>query len=383
MTQSKPKVLLVDDVQANLTVLRALLSDMEYELIYASSGNEALKHLLKHEFAVVLLDVQMPEMDGYEVASYARENPVTRDVPIIFVTAMHHNEENVLQGYGSGAVDFLFKPINPHVLRAKVRVFVELYMSRRKLSDEVGAHEKTLASLRLANEALRHFTNAASHDLRAPLRSINGFLQALAEELGDGIGDEARHYLSRSRGAANRMSALLDSLLGYAGLQRPVTAGRVDCTALIDQVRSDLNEQLSSANVALEAATLPALYGDEGRLYQLFLNLINNAIKFHRRDGMPRRIAVTAEVSEQEAVFCVEDNGIGIDSGQQKRIFDAFTRVHSAAEYAGSGLGLAICKQIVEQHDGRIWVESEVLSGSRFYVAFPRKWTEWDSSANG
>jgi signal transduction histidine kinase len=373
MTQLTPKVLLVDDVEANLIALRALLVDIDYELVCANSGNEALKHLLKHEFAVVLLDVQMPEMDGYEVASYARQNPATRDVPIIFVTAMHHNEENVLQGYGSGAVDFLFKPINPHVLRAKVRVFVELYTGRRKLADEVTAHQKTLESLRLANDALRHFTTAASHDLRAPLRTIGGFLDALAEELGERIGAQALHYLTRSRGAATRMNVLLDSLLGYARLQRPVTCTRVDCTALIDQVRSDLNEQLTTANVELESTALPSLYGDEGRLYQLFLNLINNAIKFHRRDGEPRRIAVSAEVNEVEDLICFADNGIGIDPDQQKKIFDAFARLHSAAAYEGSGLGLAICKEIVEQHGGRIWVESQVSSGSRFYVAFPHR----------
>jgi signal transduction histidine kinase len=368
VTQAKPKVLLVDDVEANLTALQAVLAEADCDLICASSGNEALKQLLRNEFAVVLLDVQMPEMDGYEVATYARQNPMTREVPIIFLTAMQHTEANVLEGYGAGAVDFLSKPIDPYVLRAKVRVFVELYLSRRRLADEVAAHEVTLASLRLANEALRHFTNAASHDLRAPLRSMNGFLRALEEDAGDQLGPEARSHLARSRKAAERMAALLESLLAYARLQRPAARTRVDCTALLEQVRGDLSAQLAAADVVLESGSLPTVCGDEGRLYQLFLNLIGNAIKFHRPE-LPRRIAVSAAVRPDEVLFCVEDNGIGIADEQQKRIFDAFTRLHSVKEYEGSGLGLAICREIVEQHKGRIWVESEAAKGSRFYVA--------------
>jgi signal transduction histidine kinase len=259
------------------------------------------------------------------------------------------------------------------VLRAKVRVFVELYSSRRRLEDEVRAHEKTLASLRLANDALRHFTNAASHDLRAPLRAIDGFLEALAAELGDQIGAEASRYLDRSRKGAERMARLLDSLLGYARLQRPITSTRVDINAVIEQVRGDLGKQLASAKIALEQSTLPSLYGDEGRLYQLFLNLIGNAIKFHRRDDQPRCIKVTGELRGEDALFCIEDNGVGIAPAQQAKIFEAFTRAHSTREYDGSGLGLAICKQIVEQHAGRIWVESEISMGSRFYVALPHE----------
>lgn len=371
MTQPKPRVLLVDDIEANLTALRALLADMDCELVCVGSGNEALKQLLKHEFAVVLLDVQMPEIDGYEVATYARENPATRDVPIIFLTAIHHAPENVLRGYGTGAVDFLSKPIDPYVLRAKVRVFIELYLGRRKLADEIEAHEKTLTSLRLANDALRHFTNAASHDLRAPLRAIRGFLAALSEEADGLVGEQALQYLSRSRKAAERMDALLDSLLGYARLQRPMASTHIDCTALVDQVRSDLSERLAAARVALEVSTLPSVYGDEGRLYQLFLNLIGNAIKFHSPDE-PRRITVTAVCRDGEFLFCVEDNGIGIDREHQQGIFDAFTRVNSGRQYDGSGLGLAICKQIVEQHGGRMWVESELSRGARFYVALRR-----------
>ncbi len=367
---TRPAVLLVDDVEANLVAVEALLGGINCDLVRAGSGNEALKQLLRREFAVMLLDVQMPEMDGYEVAKYARDNPQTRDVPIIFLTAMHGSEENMLRGYGTGAVDFLFKPINPHVLRGKVQVFLDLYLGRRRLTDEIAAHEKTLVDLRMANSALRHFTNAASHDLREPLRAINGFLEALSDEVGTSLEEQPRDYLDRSRKAANRMVSLLDSLLVYARLQSPVAFQEVDCQGLFEQVRTDLGTRLAASKTELVVGKLPSLRGDPNRLYQLFLNLVSNAMKFHKADDVPR-VSVSAERHDHDVVFCVEDNGIGVDPKFQSAIFDPFRRLHARTEYEGSGLGLTICQQIVEQHGGKMWLESEVGRGSRFYAMLP------------
>ena len=370
MDQCKPSVLLVDDVEANLVALEALLGDMDCELTRARSGNEALRHMLRREFAVMLLDVQMPEMDGYEVAQHARSNPRTREVPIIFLTANHEGEQGMLRGYGTGAVDFLWKPLNPHVLRAKVSVFLDLYMSRRRLADEVAAHKRTLGALELANEALRHFTSAASHDLKAPLRTLRGFLGALDDELGTRIDPQARDYLQRSLRASERMDSLLDSLLSYARLQRPIALGDVDCGALLAQVKSDLGERMERTRAELSSEALPKVRGDGDRLYQLFLNLVGNALKFQRA-GEPPRITVSAERHGHDWVFCVADNGIGIEAKHREKVFDAFTRLHNQSSYEGSGLGLAICKQIVDQHNGRIWVEANGSAGTRFCIALP------------
>lgn len=371
MNASQPKVLIVDDVEANLVALEALLADLDCELVRAPDGNRALKSLLKHEFAVMLLDVQMPIMDGFEVARYAREHPSTRDIPIIFLTAMHYTEESVLRGYGTGAVDFLLKPINAHVLRGKVRVFLELYNQRRKLQDEVNAHKKTLEALQDANAALRHFTDAASHDLKAPVRAMRGFLDALSLEAGEALGPVGRDYLERSLKASERMDSLLDSLLSYARLQRNQTTTVVPSTALLDQLRSDLHDDMVRADAKLNAdPELPAIQGDPDRFYQLFQNLVTNAIKF-RRAQVPLQVHVSAERYGAEALFCVADNGIGIDPKHQPRIFQAFFRSDTQGKYKGSGLGLAICQQVVEQHRGRIWVESQLGEGSRFYFTLP------------
>jgi two-component system sensor histidine kinase/response regulator len=373
VTQVRPSVLLVDDVEANLVALDALLDDMGCDLVRANGGNEALRQLLRREFAVMLLDVQMPGMDGYEVAKYARENPGTRDVPIIFLTAMHYTEDSVLRGYGSGAVDFLLKPINATVLRAKVRVFLDLYLGKRRLADEIVAHTKTLGALEQANTALRHFTNAASHDLKAPLRAVRGFLEFIAEQAGDQLDERARDYLDRCRKANRRMESLLNALLVYAGLQKPVSYTEVDCSRLLEHVKADLSEELNRAGVvSLSAEPLPTVIGDVDRLYQLLLNLVSNALKF-RRPEEPLSIRVTARQANDEVTFCVEDNGIGIAAENLVSIFDPFERVHSESKYEGSGLGLSICKQIVEQHNGRIWVESKVGHGSRFYFVLAQR----------
>jgi signal transduction histidine kinase len=364
----KPSILVVDDVEANLIALEALLCDFDCELVRASSGNEALKQLLRREFALMVLDVQMPGMDGYEVAALARQNRDTRNVPILFLTATHHTEENVLKGYGAGGIDFMSKPLNATVLRAKVSGFLEMYLSKHKLTELLKAHEKISRDLQLANDALRHFTNAASHDLKAPLRAMSGLLTILLEDFGERLDEQGRDYLDRSIKASKRMDSLLDALLGYARLQRPVDHGRVDCNAIVSQVRSDLEERFAKTGATLEVGPLPTLRADKDRIYQLFLNLIGNAAKFSKPEERPL-IRVTADERGREHWFSVSDNGIGIASEDCAGVFAAFRRLSS--KYEGTGLGLAICQQIVEQHSGRIWCESQLGKGTTFNFVLP------------
>jgi two-component system sensor histidine kinase/response regulator len=366
MTQARPSILMVDDVEANLISLEAILSDLPCELVLARSGNEALRLLLKQEFALLLLDVQMPEMDGFEVASHLRSNARTRELPIIFLTAMHQTEASALRGYFSGAVDFLVKPINADVLRSKVVVFLELYAKKRDLAAALEEQRKVARELARANEALRHFTQAASHDLGAPLRAIQGFLHSLDDDIGAGLAPGPRRYLDRSRNAAARMAALLESLLAYAELRRPPEPTEVSCAAVVERAASDLAARIEQASGEVLVGELPVIRGDESRLYQLFLNLIGNALKF-RRPGVPARIVLSASPhGDGEWLFTIEDNGVGIPAEHANTVFSAFKRLHSQDEYEGSGLGLAICREVVEQHGGRIWVESELGRGARF-----------------
>jgi two-component system, sensor histidine kinase and response regulator len=364
VTVELPSVLVVDDMEANLVAFAALLEDLPCVPVFARSGNEALRLLLKGEYALMLLDVQMPDMDGYEVARHSRTVPRTRDLPIIFVTAMSARVENELRGYGTGAVDYLFKPVNGQILRSKVRVFLDLERGRRALAEEVKSHERTHAALEQSNAALRHFTHAASHDLRAPLRAASGFLEALEEEAGGTLEARPADYLRRARRATDRMSSLLASLLAFAGLEQELAFVTVDCDELVEQVRSDLAQRLAEVGAELEIAPLPQVSGVPARLYQLFLNLVGNALKF-ARPGVAPRVRIFVE-NESEPVFCVSDNGRGIALSHHDRIFAAFHRLHSQSAIEGSGLGLAICRQIVEQHRGRIWVRSIEGEGATF-----------------
>ena len=196
----RPAVLAVDDVEANLIALRALIEDMDCEVVFAKSGNDALRHLLRRQFAVVLLDVQMPEMDGYEVAHHARKNPSTRDVPIIFLTAANNSEGMVLRGYGSGAVDFLFKPLNPSILRSKVRVFLELHLAAQKLADAKAVLERRNAELKAAYSELQvthaqlvqsakmaslgELVAGVAHEINNPLAFVLSHLETVRRSLG-------------------------------------------------------------------------------------------------------------------------------------------------------------------------------------------------------
>lgn len=359
MIPTKPSVLIVDDVEANLVALEAQLGGLSCEIVRASNGNDALRHLLKREFAVMLLDVQMPGMDGYEVARLARENSATRDVPIIFVTAMHETERTVLRGYGTGAVDFLFKPINPHILLSKVRVFLELYMNRLGLAEEIEAHKRTLAEL----EA---FNYSVSHDLRAPLRPLDGFSQALMEDYGSQLDARGQDHLKRIRAAAQRMGQLIDDLLQLSRISRAdVKRMSVDLSEMASEILAEARG--GDPDRKVETVVTPGMIVQaDSRLLRIALeNLLRNAWKFtgKRPDA---RIEVGVK-PEREPVYFVRDNGAGFDPGFASRLFQPFQRLHSAAEFEGTGIGLAIVTRIIGRHEGRLWAEAAVDKGATFF----------------
>jgi two-component system, sensor histidine kinase and response regulator len=359
MTKGKAAVLLVDDVEANLVALEAQLGDMDCDLVRASSGNEALRFLLKREFAVMLLDVQMPGMDGFEVAALARENPSTRDVPIIFVTAMHGTDENALRGYQTGAVDFLYKPVNPVVLRSKVRVFLELYANRKKLADEIEAHHRSLADLEAYNYSV-------SHDLRAPLRHLDGFSRMLLEDYGSALDDNGKKYLERISSAALRMSQLIEDLLRLSQIRR--TAMRptvVDLAEIATAIVAELRRDDPERDVTFVANVRSEVFGDAGLLRIALENLLRNAWKFTRK-----RAKSTIELGQRDergtAAYFVKDDGIGFDPKTARNLFRPFQRLHSSTDFEGTGIGLAIVERVVRHHGGRVWAEAEPEKGATF-----------------
>ena len=214
--QLDPCLLLVDDRPENLLALEAVLEPLGHRLVRAGSGEEALRHLLTDDVAVIVLDVQMPGLDGFETAAAIKGRERTRDIPIIFLTALSREPEHRLLGYATGAVDYIFKPVEPDLLRAKVAVFVELHLTARRLKEQSELLAWRTAELERSNADLEQFTYIASHDLQEPLRVITGYLELLADELGDGLSDQARGWVEKATASAGRMEALVADLLIYA-----------------------------------------------------------------------------------------------------------------------------------------------------------------------
>jgi signal transduction histidine kinase len=368
MAAALVSILLVDDKLENLVALEELLKQPGRRLVKASSGNDALRMLLKDEFAVVLLDVEMPEMDGYEVAELMRSSDRTRLVPIIFVTAGDRSEERTFRGYEVGAVDFLYKPLDAHMLKSKVSVFVELYQKARELAAANASLERTAAELRDKIAELENVSHALSHDLRAPLRSVRAFSEILAELLAGKLDAEQEDVLRRVLQGSLRAVEMIDGLFELLRVgARDAPRVAVDAGAVFGAILENLRDDVTRAGARVTCDELPTVYTSRVLLGQVLQNLISNAIKFH--GGEAARVHVGAQRRGDAWEFAVRDDGPGIAPADQDRVFRLFERVTSQAP--GTGVGLALCKRAVEKLGGRIWLDSVVGVGTTFYFTIP------------
>jgi signal transduction histidine kinase len=358
------KCLLVDDLEENLLALAALLQRPDVEILTARSGREALELLLVHEVALALLDVQMPEMDGFELAELMRGTERTRGVPIIFVTAGSHDQHRLFQGYESGAVDFLFKPIEPHILRSKADVFFQLYRQKQQLAREL--HEKS-ETLRL-NEML---TAALSHDLRSPLNAVTTSALLIQRRSSEApVQDIAGRILSSGK----RMSRMIEDMLDMARARLaggiPLKREPVDLGALVDRVVSEL--QAANPGRHIEVKQAGALGGnwDAVRLAQVASNLLGNALQHGEHDV----VRVTADGRRPDEVLLKVENTGTIPPDLLPQLFDPFrgSQQRQDGRAEGLGLGLYIVQQIVLAHGGCVDVQSGQDNRTVFAVRIPR-----------
>ncbi|TAK76341.1 MAG: hybrid sensor histidine kinase/response regulator [Aquabacterium sp.] len=378
-------ILMVDDEPANLLALEAVLAPLKQRLVRAGSGNEALRHLLTDDFAVILMDVRMPGMSGFDCAAMIRSRPRSRSTPIIFLTGSEQGESAIFEGYSAGAVDYLMKPAVPEVLRSKVSVFVELAQSHRRLQQQVREREAAALELRQlnllleqrngelasANDELDTFCAAVSHDLRNPLSQIMGFAQLLQMSASPRLTEAERGQLTLILGVGRRMSEMVTDFLAFSRLgSTPLKLASVDMDGLARSVIEDLGEQWHGRNVEWNVGALPAAMGDDHMLRQVWTNLISNAVKYSRRSD-PSRITVAGQLVGGELVYSVADNGVGFDPKQAARLFAAFSRLHSETEFEGTGIGLSSVKRIVHKHGGRVWAEANPGGGGLFHFALP------------
>ena len=369
--QLKVNLLIVDDDATTRFALKTILTPLDENVIEASSGADALRKLLRDEFAVVLLDVRMPIMDGFETAQLIRQRPRSELTPIIFVTALDQAETDMGRGYDLGAVDFVFAPVVPAIVRAKVSVFVELYRAQQELRRyrsqlEVLVEERTTA-LTAINRELEAFSYSVSHDLRAPLVALDGLSHALLSDYSGQLDDRAKDYLRRMREASQRLASVFDGLETLFRL----TSGEIhreelDLSALAEEIVDEMRAATPGANVQVDITPGMTVSGDQKLIRILVSNLINNAFKFTSANARPR-IEIGREVVDGDIRMFVRDNGVGFDMISSHRLFGAFQRLHSQSEFPGVGIGLATARRIVNRHGGRIWAEGAVGEGATFY----------------
>jgi PAS domain S-box-containing protein len=477
----KVNILIVDDRTENLLALEALLRPLDQNLIKASSGGEALKFLLKNDAAVIVLDTEMPALDGFHTAMLIREREKTRLTPIIFLMAMDHADIHAQEEYALQGADYIFKPFVPEVLRSKVVAFVEMFKQGQEVQrqssmlkaerdfaaaildtvagfvlvldaegrilrinrgfeeatgysfeqvrghflfeyfeendaakgflEEARGHSecqeywltngntrrlvswcctalskdiagkgrfvvtgRDMTELRQRTEELEGFTYSVSHDMRAPVRAIDGFTRILIEEYANSLDDEGRRLLDIVRQNTEKMGQLIDGLLALSRLGRErLVFSDVDMTEL---AKTAFEEQKAAAggqrDISFRVEDLPVAFGDKRLITQVFQNLLANAIKFTRKEP-----AATIEVGglrgPTEDVYFVRDNGVGFDMNHAQKLFGTFQRLHAANEFEGSGIGLATVRRIVDRHGGKVWAEAEPNKGARFYFSLPVK----------
>jgi len=367
----KVNILVVDDDATKRFALRSILGPLDENVIEASSGADALRQLLRSEFAVVLLDVRMPVMDGFETAQLIRQRPRSELTPLIFVTALDQAETDMGRGYNLGAVDFVFAPVVPAILRAKVSVFVELYRAQQELRRyrtqlETLVEERTIA-LTAINRELEAFSYSVSHDLRAPLLSFDGLSEALLNQYGPQLDAQAVDSLKRMREASKRMTSVFDGLqMLFRLTSGEIRREEVDISAMANEVAGELKASSPDRNASLDIGPGIAASGDQRLVRILVTNLMNNAWKFTGARELAV-ITVGRELVNGESRIFVRDNGVGFDMIDTHRLFGAFQRLHSQSDYPGAGIGLATARRIVNRHGGRIWAEGAVGEGATFY----------------
>ncbi|HEY3430513.1 MAG TPA: response regulator [Cyclobacteriaceae bacterium] len=403
----QPKILLVDDREDNLLSIEAILEPNGYRFVRAYSGREALKILLtEFDFAMILMDVKMPNLNGFETAALIYERERLKHIPIIFITANNYGDENMYKGYQSGAIDYIFKPINQDILRAKVGVLIELYKKNRLLmeqeqklvlinksleievKDRKLSEEKVIqlnrellvniANLENANKNLERFAFMASHDLQEPLRKIRIFSDRLFSKHKD-IPEDVE-LIARIQRAAERLQMLITDILAFSKTSSvPADFETVDLDMVMQELLIDMAEEIQEKKAVITIEKLPSLHVSQRLIRPLFQNLISNALKYSHQGKQPVIKIRSESVTQEKQIdgkkkyhrIYVEDNGIGFDQKYAEEIFGMFRRLHGNGEFAGTGIGLALCKKIVEQHRGFISARSVVNEGSTFIISFP------------
>ena len=355
-------VLLVDDRPENLLALEGVLKPLGTRLVKAKSGEEALMRLLRETFAVILLDVQMPRLDGLQTAELIKQREQTRHIPIIFITALSRETAYIFKGYEQGAVDYLLKPVDPDILRAKVRVFCDLFVRGEQIRQRA-----------FETEAKDVFLADVVHELKTPLAAAKAQAQLALHQLGEQRKEPGTaRALKLISHQIDRLSRLVSDLLDVSRLdsgELKLERSEFDLTSLLEDTRSRMQPLGDRHEIRVQAPERLPIVADKDRIEQVLANLVGNAIRYSPDGGA---ILITAETNGTGAHVTIKDHGLGIPKDVQGQLFQRFGRLHGTA-LGGLGLGLTISKGIVDRHGGDLWVESsgKAGEGSTFHLHIP------------
>jgi light-regulated signal transduction histidine kinase (bacteriophytochrome) len=407
-----PVILIVDDNTANVKVMMDYLTECGFQIMVARTGETGMALARQDRPDLILLDLMLPGADGFEVCRRLKTDELTRKIPVIFMTILTSMEDK-LKGFQAGGVDYITKPFQAEEVLARVRIHLQLRELTEHLEQKVaertealhGANaqlKRELAERKKAEEALRRlnleldrrvlnrtaqleasnkeleaFTYSVSHDLRAPLRHIQGFLELLEKRAGTAQDEQSRHYIDIIFKSAKKMNQLIDDLLSFSRMGRQEMAfQQVDLRTLVRDVIHELEPDAADRTIDWRIGDLPAVQGDASMLRIVLGNLIANAVKFTR----PRRQA-RIEIGSQpgqnaDTVIYVRDNGVGFDMTYADKLFGVFQRLHRADEFEGTGIGLANVHRIIARHGGRAWAQGELGQGAAFFFSLPHTITK-------
>ena len=365
-------ILIVDDAPENIISLKKVLEKNGFEVDTASSGEEALKKILKKSYVLIILDVQMPGMDGFEVAEAISGYSKAKETAIIFLSAASANVNLITRGYSSGGLDYISKPVDMNILLLKVKTFYRIYEQSRALNEMQKALREEIEFRKEAERKKDEFISIASHELKTPMTSIKGYIQLLERSLDKNDIETVRTRVRKVQNQVEKLNLLIADLLDISKIE----SGKLKFNKTsfsFDDLLDHLLETMQQANpqmkIIRKGTSAGMIHGDEMRIEQVIVNFITNAIKYAPDT---EEIEISILKRDESLYFSVKDFGIGMPKEHLAKIFDKFYRIEETSErFQGLGIGLYICREIIERHEGTIGAISAPGEGSEFYFTIP------------